>query len=133
MYSRVKMKAGCRQPRTMDAQWGLFFIEILNFWAWADNLGRHILGHLGYFRPIGTVSPLFTINPSLFLQKTKPLYPKGPFTNYVYKRRGVGGQKKSTFCKLLYHRKCKWRGVGEQKKPNFVNVVCEHPLTKIMN
>ena len=34
---------------------------------------------------------------------------KGAFTNYVYKRRGVGGQ----------------------KKPNFVNVVCERPLTAI--
>ena len=31
--------------------------------------------------------------------------------------------KKLTFCKLLYHRKCKRRGVGGQKKPNFVNVV----------
>ena len=29
-----------------------FFIEIPNFWAWADNLGRYVLGHLGYFRPI---------------------------------------------------------------------------------
>ena len=37
---------------------------------------------------------------------------KGSLTNYVYKRRGVGGQKKSTFCKLSYHRKCKRRGVG---------------------
>ena len=35
---------------------------------------------------------------------------------------------KSTFCKLLYHRKCKQRGVGGQKKPNLVNVVCERPL-----
>ena len=37
--------------------------------------------------------------------------------------------KKFTFCKLLYHRKCKWSGEGGQKKPNFVNVVCERPLT----
>ena len=36
--------------------------------------------------------------------------------------------KQSTFCKLLYHRKCKWRGVGGQIKPNLVNVVCERPL-----
>ena len=36
--------------------------------------------------------------------------------------------KKLTFCKLLYHRKCKRRGVGGQKKPNLVNVVCERPL-----
>ena len=38
--------------------------------------------------------------------------------------------KKSTFCKHLYHRKCKRRGVGGQKKPNLVNVVCERPLTQ---
>ena len=56
---------------------------------------------------------------------------KGPFTNYFYKRRGVGGQKKLTFCKLLYHRKCKRSGVGGQKKTNLVNVVCERPLTPI--
>ena len=37
--------------------------------------------------------------------------------------------KKSTFCKLLYHRKCKRKGVGGQKKPNLVNVVCERPPT----
>ena len=36
--------------------------------------------------------------------------------------------KKSTFCKLLYRRKCKQRGVGGQKKTNLVNVVCERPL-----
>ena len=36
--------------------------------------------------------------------------------------------KKSTFCKLLYRRKCKRRGVGGQKKTNLVNVVCERPL-----
>ena len=56
---------------------------------------------------------------------------KGPFTNYVYKRRGGRWSKKSTFCKLLYHRKCKRRGVGGQKKPNLVNVVCERPPTEI--
>ena len=39
--------------------------------------------------------------------------------------------KKSTFCKLLYHRKCKRRGVGGQKKTNLVNVVCERPLSKL--
>ena len=27
------------------------FIEIQNFWAWANKMGRKILGHLGYFRP----------------------------------------------------------------------------------
>ena len=53
---------------------------------------------------------------------------KGSFTNYVYKRRGVGGPKNGHFLKLLYHRKCKRRGVGSQKKTNLVNVVCERPL-----
>ena len=53
---------------------------------------------------------------------------KNAFTNYVYKRRGVCGQKKSTFCKLLYRRKCKRSGISGQKKTNLVNVVCEHPL-----
>ena len=43
---------------------------------------------------------------------------------------GVGGQKKSTFCKRLYHRKCKRREVGGQKKQNLVNIVCERPLEK---
>ena len=52
----------------------------------------------------------------------------GPFTNYVYKR--GRWSKISTFCKLIYHRKCKRRGVGGQKKTNFVNVVCERPLSK---
>ena len=42
--------------------------------------------------------------------------------------KGGRWSKKSTFCKLLYHRKCKRRRVGGQKKPNFVNVVCELPL-----
>ena len=28
-----------------------FFIEIPNFWAWTDKLGRSILGNLGYFWP----------------------------------------------------------------------------------
>jgi hypothetical protein len=42
--------------------------------------------------------------------------------------RGGGWSKKSTFCKLLYHRKCKRREVGGQKKTNLVNIVCERPL-----
>ena len=55
-----------------------FFIEIANFWAWADNLG--ICGIFGRFisTHFGTVSPLsmFPINqPFLLQKKTKPLYP----------------------------------------------------------
>jgi hypothetical protein len=61
----------------------LFFIEIPNFWALADNLGvfqQFISTHFG------TVSPLsmFSINQSLFIQQTKPLN-----TNLNYFR-GIG-------------------------------------------
>ena len=42
---------------------------------------------------------------------------KGSYTNYVYKRRGVGGPKMFTFCQHLYHRKCQRRELGGQKKP----------------
>ena len=60
-----------------------FFIEIQNFWAWADKLAGKFLGIWGIFDQtisthFGTVSPLFmlSINQPLFLQKkTKPLYP----------------------------------------------------------
>ena len=55
-----------------------FFIEIPNFWAWADKLWG-IWGILGPFisTHLGTVSPLsmFFIIQLLFQQKTKPLYP----------------------------------------------------------
>ena len=37
--------------RTTDTQRELFS-KIPNFWAWADKLGRTLLGHLGYLRPI---------------------------------------------------------------------------------
>jgi hypothetical protein len=54
-----------------------FFIEITNFWAWADTFWV-IWGIFGQFisTHFGTVSPLsrFFINQSLFLQKAKPLY-----------------------------------------------------------
>ena len=55
-----------------------FFIEIPNFWAWADIFW----GVLGIFQFIstyfGTVSPLsmlFINQTFFFLQKTRPLYP----------------------------------------------------------
>ena len=46
-----------------------------------------------------------------------------------------GGQvvKILTFCKLLYHRKCKRRGLGGQKKTNLINVVCERPLVELQD
>ena len=56
-----------------------FFIEIPNFCAWADKLGRGIWGIFGrtISTHLGTVSPMsmFSIIQPLFLQKTKPLYP----------------------------------------------------------
>ena len=60
------------------------------FLALADELGRYILGHMGYFRlnyqhPLyfGTVNPLFmfTLIQPIFLQKTKPLL---PHSKYLY-------------------------------------------------
>ena len=52
------------------------------FWAWTDNMGRYILGHLGYFWPIyqhpfwycESLVHVFHFGQPLFLQKTKPLY-----------------------------------------------------------
>jgi hypothetical protein len=57
-----------------------FFIEIQNFWAWADKLGRYILGHLGYFwpnyqHPFWYSESMLSIYQSFFLQKARPLYP----------------------------------------------------------
>ena len=52
---------------------------------------------------------------------------KGAFTNYVYKRRGVGGQKNRFFVNFYTIENVNGGGVGGQKKPNFVNVVCERP------
>ena len=55
-----------------------FFIEIQYFWAWADNLGRWIVGHLGYFRPNYRSQHPFWYSESLvhyFYKKTEPLYP----------------------------------------------------------
>ena len=57
---------------------------------------------------------------------------QGPFTNCVYKWRGVGGQKNWLLvnsCKLLYHIKCKRGGVGGRKETHLVNVVFKRPLT----
>ena len=59
------------------------FIKIANFWARADNLGRQILGHLGYFLPIYQ-HPLwyceslvdFLHQTTIISTKTRPLYPK---------------------------------------------------------
>jgi hypothetical protein len=68
-----------------------FFIEIPNFWAWADNLADKfwdICGILGRFisTHFGTVSPLsmFFINQPLFLQKTKPLYPNPKYLFVIW-------------------------------------------------
>ena len=49
---RMLLRLNCEWPRTTDAQWSFLFIKRPNCRAWADNLGRSILGHLGYFRLI---------------------------------------------------------------------------------
>ena len=54
---------------------------------------------------------------------------KGPFTNYVFKRRGVGGQKNRLFVNFYTIENVNGGGVGGQKKTNLVNVVCERPLS----
>jgi hypothetical protein len=60
-----------------------FFIQIQNFWAWADKLGRQI-GQTNWADKSRTISThfgtvnllsMFTIIQPLFLQKPKPLYP----------------------------------------------------------
>ena len=47
------------------------------------------------------------------------------------KRRGVGGQKNQLFVNFYTIENV--RGVGGQKKPNLVNVVCERPLTILID
>ena len=54
--------------------------------------------------------------------------PLGAVHKLRLQEEGGRWSKKLTFCKLLYHRKCKRRGVGGQKKTNLVNLVCERPL-----
>ena len=51
--------------------------------------------------------------------------PYGAVNKLRLQKEGGRWSKKLTFCKLLYHRKCKPRGVGGPKKQNLVNVVCE--------
>ena len=69
---------------------------------------------------------------SSFLPKCKPKIAGISALGGVHKLRlqekGGRWSKKSTFCKKIYHRKCKRRIVGGQKKTNLVNVVCERPL-----
>ena len=57
-----------------------FFIEVPNFWVWADKLGKCILRYLGYFWPnyqhpfwYSVVSPLSML----------------PFNHYFYKKLSV--------------------------------------------
>ena len=36
-----------------------FFIKVPNFWGWADNFGKYIFEHLGYFQPIYQQHPFW--------------------------------------------------------------------------
>ena len=49
---------------------------------------------------------------------------RGPFTNYVYKRKGVGGPKIVNVHKVENVNR---GGEVGKKSQNFVNVVCERP------
>ena len=63
--------------------------------------------------------------PSGFPSSLMSNFHMGAFTNYVYKRRGVGGQKHRLFVNFYTIENVNG---GGQKKPNLVNVVCERPL-----
>ena len=65
------------------------------------------------------------------MQTISVLLPLGVVHKLCLQEEGGRWSKKLTFCKLLYHRKCKRRGVGGQKKPNFVNIVCERGVSKL--
>ena len=54
--------------------------------------------------------------------------PLGGVHKLRLQEQGGRWSKKLTFCKPLYHRKCKRRGVGGQKKTNLVKGVCKRPL-----
>ena len=61
-----------------------FFIEIQNFRAWADKLGRYILWHWVFFRPnyqhpfcySKSLAHVFHYSAIIFTKKAKPLYPR---------------------------------------------------------
>ena len=67
-----------------------FFIEIQNFWAWADKLGR--LGRLGYFQPnyqhpfCYSEFLVHVFNCSIIISKKKP-EPLYPHPKYLF---GIG-------------------------------------------
>ena len=60
------------------------------------------------------------------------VFPCGGVHKLRLQEEGGRWSKKSTFCKLLYHRKCKQREVCGEKKTNLVNVVCERPLIIVL-
>ena len=78
-----------------------------------------------------TFFSLCIIDNHRFLSTPKSCLQLGGVHKLCLQEKGGSWSKKSTFCKLLYHRKCKWRGVGGQKKSNLINVVCKRPLTLI--
>ena len=60
------------------------------------------------------------------------IFSKGPFTNYVYKRRGIGGQKNRLFVNFCTIVNVNGGGWVVKKKTNIVNVVFKRPLTEII-
>ena len=73
MYSTYVLWLWSFPRTTYERPMKPFFIKIPNFWAWADNLGRWILGHLGYFRPI--YQHPFWYCPLSMFSIDQPLYP----------------------------------------------------------
>ena len=75
----------CRGAVAYSTDYGhperVVFLKILDFWVWADKLGRKFGGHFGYFRPnyqhpFWYSESLVHVQP-IFLQKLK-LYEFGP-------------------------------------------------------
>ena len=78
----------------------VFFIEIPNFWAWADNLDRYILRQLGVFSAdlsaLILVLSMFSVNQ--LVQKTKHLYPSTKYSFGIWIWIWAAKNRVSVFC-----------------------------------
>ena len=101
---RVNLAWSCRAEAVLGTWPPPSYGLMMRHWDWGYHYGRISYCYLGCNLGLGGVH--------------KPRL----------QEEGGRWSKKLTFCKPLYHRKCKWRGVGGRKKPNLVNVVCERPL-----
>ena len=104
----------CIHKRHVHVLLSKFYLDFIQIFWQEDSLC------LNYFQIISRFDPDFIKNLIL-----------GVVDKLRLQEEGGRWSKKSTFCKHLYHRRCKRRGVGGKKKTNLVNVVCERPLSKI--